>query len=53
MFDDVMRPVLASQYAGKDLMAPTLVDPHHHLWDLEHNPYPWLQTRPLAPAAGR
>jgi predicted TIM-barrel fold metal-dependent hydrolase len=19
------------------------IDPHHHLWDLEHNPYPWLQ----------
>jgi predicted TIM-barrel fold metal-dependent hydrolase len=30
-------------------MAPPLIDPHHHLWDLEHNPYPWLQTRPLAP----
>ncbi len=30
-------------------MPPPLIDPHHHLWDLEHNPYPWLQTRPLAP----
>jgi predicted TIM-barrel fold metal-dependent hydrolase len=30
-------------------MSPPLIDPHHHLWDLEHNPYPWLQTRPLAP----
>jgi predicted TIM-barrel fold metal-dependent hydrolase len=20
------------------------VDAHHHLWDLEHNPYPWLQA---------
>jgi predicted TIM-barrel fold metal-dependent hydrolase len=26
-----------------------IIDPHHHLWDLEHNRYPWLQTRPLAP----
>jgi predicted TIM-barrel fold metal-dependent hydrolase len=30
-------------------MPPPLIDPHHHLWDLEHNRYPWLQTRPLAP----
>jgi predicted TIM-barrel fold metal-dependent hydrolase len=20
-----------------------IIDPHHHLWDLEHNRYPWLQ----------
>jgi len=26
-----------------------IIDPHHHLWDLEHNRYPWLQARPLAP----
>ncbi len=26
-----------------------IIDPHHHLWDLEHNRYPWLQMRPLAP----
>lgn len=24
-----------------------IVDPHHHLWDLEHFSYPWLSTRPL------
>jgi predicted TIM-barrel fold metal-dependent hydrolase len=24
----------------------TIIDPHHHLWDLERNRYPWLQTRP-------
>ena len=30
-------------------MAAAVIDPHHHLWDLEHNQYPWLQTRPLAP----
>jgi predicted TIM-barrel fold metal-dependent hydrolase len=29
--------------------SPTLTDPHHHLWDLEHHRYPWLQTRPLEP----
>jgi predicted TIM-barrel fold metal-dependent hydrolase len=23
-----------------------IIDPHHHLWDLERNHYPWLQTRP-------
>jgi predicted TIM-barrel fold metal-dependent hydrolase len=26
-----------------------IIDPHHHLWDLEHNRYPWLQERPLIP----
>jgi predicted TIM-barrel fold metal-dependent hydrolase len=26
-----------------------VIDPHHHLWDLRHNRYPWLQTRPLKP----
>jgi predicted TIM-barrel fold metal-dependent hydrolase len=24
-----------------------VIDPHHHLWDLEHNQYPWLQKRPF------
>jgi predicted TIM-barrel fold metal-dependent hydrolase len=26
-----------------------IIDPHHHLWDLEQNRYPWLQERPLKP----
>ena len=21
-----------------------IIDTHHHLWDLENNRYPWLQT---------
>ena len=25
------------------------IDPHHHLWDLGRNTYPWLQGRTLAP----
>jgi predicted TIM-barrel fold metal-dependent hydrolase len=25
------------------------IDPHHHLWDLRRNRYPWLQDRALAP----
>ena len=25
-----------------------IIDAHHHLWDLETNRYPWLQT-PLPP----
>jgi len=25
------------------------IDPHHHLWDLGRNTYPWLQDRTLAP----
>ncbi|MFZ0604955.1 MAG: amidohydrolase family protein [Roseiarcus sp.] len=25
-----------------------IVDPHHHLWDLERFSYPWLSARPLA-----
>ena len=24
-------------------MGVTLIDAHHHLWDLKKNPYPWLQ----------
>jgi predicted TIM-barrel fold metal-dependent hydrolase len=24
-----------------------IVDPHHHLWDLGHNRYPWLQDEPF------
>ena len=24
-------------------MSVTLIDAHHHLWDLKKNPYPWLQ----------
>ena len=28
---------------------PDAIDPHHHLWDLEKNHYPWLQTRPVVP----
>ena len=26
-----------------------VIDPHHHLWDLGRNTYPWLQDRTLAP----
>jgi predicted TIM-barrel fold metal-dependent hydrolase len=26
--------------------AVTLVDAHHHLWDIEHNYYPWLSDHP-------
>ena len=25
------------------MTVPTFIDTHHHLWDLENNPYPWLQ----------
>ena len=27
-------------------MLPSFIDTHHHLWDLENNPYPWL-TDPI------
>jgi predicted TIM-barrel fold metal-dependent hydrolase len=27
--------------------AQPIIDPHHHLWDLGRNRYPWLQERPL------
>ena len=26
-----------------DLRALAKIDAHHHLWDLEHNDYPWLR----------
>ena len=25
------------------MTVPPFIDTHHHLWDLENNPYPWLQ----------
>ena len=31
------------------LDAQPIIDPHHHLWDLGRNKYPWLQDRTLAP----
>ena len=24
------------------MTVPPFIDTHHHLWDLENNPYPWL-----------
>jgi predicted TIM-barrel fold metal-dependent hydrolase len=30
-------------------VAQPTIDPHHHLWDLGRNKYPWLQERLLAP----
>lgn len=34
--------------AGDDHLLP-IVDAHHHFWDVERNPHPWLQKRPLIP----
>jgi predicted TIM-barrel fold metal-dependent hydrolase len=31
------------------LEAQPIIDPHHHLWDLGRNRYPWLQERALEP----
>ncbi|MET1116838.1 MAG: amidohydrolase family protein [Comamonas sp.] len=31
-----------------DPAPPRFIDAHHHFWDLEHNPYPWLQDEPVA-----
>lgn len=28
---------------ARHLSVPAFIDTHHHLWDLENNPYPWLQ----------
>ncbi|HEU0200996.1 MAG TPA: amidohydrolase family protein [Burkholderiaceae bacterium] len=33
---------------GDDRLLP-IVDAHHHFFDLERNPHPWLQQRPLIP----
>ena len=30
-------------------VAQSVIDPHHHLWDLGRNKYPWLQEHLLAP----
>ncbi|MCT9813432.1 amidohydrolase family protein [Acidovorax sp. Be4] len=27
---------------------PPFIDAHHHFWDLDHNPHPWLQDEPVA-----
>lgn len=33
--------------------APTfdlpIIDPHHHFWDLDRNPHPWLRDLPMIP----
>src|SRR5260370_32921458 len=29
--------------------AQSVIDPHHHLWDLGRNTYPWLQARSFKP----
>ena len=26
-----------------------IIDPHHHYWDLRHNPHPWLRDLPMIP----
>ena len=31
------------------LRGQPMIDPHHHLWDLTHNRYPWLQEHLLEP----
>lgn len=33
---------------GDDRHLP-IVDAHHHFWDVERNPHPWLRQRPLIP----
>ena len=35
--------------ATEDERLLPIVDAHHHFWDVEHNPHPWLQQRPLIP----
>ena len=30
-------------------VAQSVIDPHHHLWDLGRNKYPWLQEHLLTP----
>jgi predicted TIM-barrel fold metal-dependent hydrolase len=47
---------LENQLAGRKTggersvpVAQSVIDPHHHLWDLGRNKYPWLQEHLLAP----
>jgi predicted TIM-barrel fold metal-dependent hydrolase len=51
-----VQPPLKDQLAGSKTsgerpvpVAQSVADPHHHLWDLGRNKYPWLQERLLAP----
>jgi predicted TIM-barrel fold metal-dependent hydrolase len=37
----------SDSHKGGEMDDFPIVDPHHHLWDLEHFSYPWLSTRPL------
>jgi len=30
----------------RGMASRALVDPHHHLWDVTHHPYPWLHRKP-------
>src|SRR5438128_9424540 len=41
-----MRPTDV-ELAKHDQSQVTLIDAHHHLWDLQSNYYPWLSDHPL------
>jgi predicted TIM-barrel fold metal-dependent hydrolase len=34
--------------SGDDTLLP-IVDAHHHFWDVQHNPHPWLSSLPRIP----
>jgi len=45
-----VRPMNATTIHGAWLTDPsavTLIDTHHHLWDLKHIYYPWLTDKPM------
>ena len=48
MNDDLQAAREEFLVTGDERLLP-IVDAHHHFWDVEHNPHPWLQQRPLIP----
>jgi predicted TIM-barrel fold metal-dependent hydrolase len=45
-----MTPARENSLGEIRMDEPQVIDPHHHLWDLERFAYPWLTTRPLPPS---
>lgn len=46
---DDLQAARAEFLATADDRLLPIVDAHHHFWDVECNPHPWLQQRPLIP----
>lgn len=47
--NDDLQTARGEFLATEDERLLPIVDAHHHFWDVERNPHPWLRQRPLIP----